>query len=283
VPEVERLVSQKTKIPVTKLTREETGLLLNLERKLHRRIIGQDQAIKAIADAVRRARTGLKEKNKPIASFLFAGPTGVGKTETAKALAEEFFSSEKVMIRLDMSEYQTTESVDRLLDFLPEAVRHQPYTLVLLDEIEKAQEKILNLFLQVLDDARLTDSTGRTVDFSNTIIIATTNARGELEDTFPLEFLNRFTAIITFSPLTKKEIEAIVTLKLNRLSQELKKQEVEISFPRSTVAKIAADGFSAKWGGRQVDRTIQKKISNVIAKKILEGKIKSRQPVEFNL
>lgn len=313
--DVEQLVTKKTKIPLTQLTQAEKTRLLNLEKKLHRRVIGQDQAIKAVADAIRRARTKLKDPNKPIASFLFSGPTGVGKTETAKTLAEEFFGSEKVMIRLDMSEYQNLDSLNRLIGAPPgsgddsggqltEAVRHQPYSLLLLDEIEKAHLKIVNLFLQVLDDARLTDSNGRVINFANTIIIATTNvgtreitarlgknpeetkvtatAMTALENYFAPEFLNRFTGIIVFKPLTGGETEAVVELKLKRLTKELEKQEIRVSFKKDLIKKIAAESFSTKWGGRQADRTIQEQVMNVIAKKILEGKLVKKQPVEFS-
>lgn len=284
IADVEKLISKKTKVPVTQLTQQETTLLLNLEKTLHQRVIGQDKAIKAIADAVRRARTGLKSNNKPIASFLFCGPTGVGKTETAKTLAQEFFGSERVMIRLDMSEYQTTESVDRLLELLTDAVRHQPYTLVLLDEIEKAHSKIINLFLQVLDDARLTDLSGKTADFSNTIIIATTNAGTtieEIETHFLPEFLNRFSGLIMFQTLNKNEVEEVIKLKLKTLSQELAKQEFIINFNQNLVKDLAKNSFSNKWGGRQIERTMQEKITNIIAQKILQGEIKKREAFNF--
>ena len=314
--EVERLVTKKTKIPLTRLTKEEAKTLLNLEKKIHKRVIDQDQAVGAMADAIRRARTKLKDPDKPIASFMFAGPTGVGKTETAKALAQEFFGSEKVMIRLDMSEYQNLDSLNRLIGAPPgrgadeggqltEAVRHQPYALVLLDEVEKSHPKILNLFLQVLDDARLTDSSGRTVDFANTIIIATSNAGTKellkaiaegrtdkqltetglkaLEEHFPPEFLNRFTGLIIFKPLGEKEIEAIVKLKLNKLVKELEKQEIKLIFDQDMVKKLTELGFSKKWGGRQVDRVIQEKVMNVIAQKMLKGEIKKKQQVSFSV
>ena len=230
--DIELLMTKKTKIPLATLTKEEADRLLNLEKKLHQRVIGQEPAIKAVADALRRARTKLKDPKKPIASFLFCGPTGVGKTETAKTLAQEFFGSEKTMIRLDMSEYQNQDSLDRLTGLLGDSVRQQPYALILLDEIEKAHEKILNVFLQIIDDARLTDATGRLADFSNTIIIATTNAK-DVEAQFAPEWLNRFTGIITFKNLTEPEIEAVVAIKLNQLVEELKKQEIEISFKKT--------------------------------------------------
>ncbi len=297
--DIRQLLTKKTKVPLNKLTGDDVKLLLNLEKKLHQRVIGQDKAITAIANAIRRARTGLKDQHKPIASFLFAGPTGVGKTETAKALAGEFFGSEKVMIRLDMSEFQNLDSLNRLIGSpggdtggqLTEAVRHQPYTLLLLDEIEKAHLKILNLFLQVLDEARLTDGTGRLVDFANTIIIATTNVGTSLKNNpkeaevlekieahFPPEWLNRFTGLIVFSPLSEKEVEAVVRLKLNKLSQGLLKQEIEISFDEAVIKQLSREGFSPKWGGRQVDRIIQESVANVIAEKILKGEVKKRQP-----
>ena len=304
---VQELLTKKTKVPVQAITKQETDLLLNLEKKLHQRVVGQDTAIVSIAEAIRRARTGLKDPKKPIASFMFAGPTGVGKTETAKTLAAEFFKSEKIMIRLDMSEFQNLDSLNRLIGAPPgdkvheggqltEAVRHQPYTLVLLDEIEKAHPKIVNLFLQVLDDARLTDSRGKIIDFSNTIIIATTNvgtrelskASGEtsakqaIEDHFPPEFLNRFTGLVIFKHLTEIEVEEIVKLKLDKLTQLLKKQEILIKFDVSVVKSLAKEGFSTKWGGRQVDRVIQEKVMNKIAKKILTKEIKKRELVRFD-
>jgi len=289
--DVRQLLTKKTKVPLNKLTGDDVNLLLNLEKKLHQRVIGQNQAIKAVSDALRRARTGLKDQHKPIASFLFAGPTGVGKTETAKTLAAEFFGSEKVMIRLDMSEFQTMESVDRLLELLTDAVDHQPYTLILLDEIEKAHAKIINLFLQVLDDARLTNLNGKTADFANTIIIATTNVGTSLKNNpkeavvlekieahFPPEWLNRFSGLIVFTPLSEKEAEAVMKLKLNQLSQKLLKQEIEISFAETVIKQLSREGFSTKWGGRQADRVIQEKVANLIAEKILKGEVKKRQP-----
>ena len=297
---VEELVSKKTNVPVTKLSLKEKKLLLNLEEKMHQRVIGQNKAIKAVANAIRRARTNLKNPNKPIASFMFAGPTGVGKTETAKTLASEFFGSENTMIRLDMSEYQTLDSINRLIGAPPgnraiseggqltESVRHQPYTLILLDEIEKAHKNIINLFLQVLDDARLTDSDGHIIDFSNTIIIATTNIgtreilNGEsgmkaIESHYSPEFLNRFTGLIVFNPLTKNEVEKIIRLKLIKLVNNLKNQGIKVGFSEKVIKSLASLSFSKKWGGRKADRIIQEKVMNTIATKILKNEIKKKQ------
>ena len=301
---VEKLVSKKTNVPVTRLSLEDKKLLLNLEDKLHKRVVGQDKAISAVANAVRRARTNLMSHDKPIASFMFAGPTGVGKTETAKTLAQEFFGSENTMIRLDMSEYQTLDSIGRLIGTstgknqasggqLTEAVKHQPYTLVLLDEIEKAHKNIVNVFLQVLDDARLTDSDGRVIDFSNTIIITTTNVGTReildgkdgmkaLEAYYSPELLNRFTGLIVFNSLTKLEIKKIVQLKLGKLVDSLKKQDIMIEFGDIVIDGLADLSFSEKWGGRQADRVIQEKVMDVIATKLLKGEIKKKQLFQIN-
>ena len=283
---VDKLIEQKTKIPVGKVDFKEKTKLLNLEASLHRQVIGQDRAIKAIADAVRRLRTQLKPVGKPIASFLFAGPTGVGKTETAKALANQFFGSSSLMIRIDMSEYQQADSINRLIgpppgskDYLSggqltEAVRHQPYAVVLLDEIEKADPKILNLFLQVFDEARLTDNQGKLVDFNNTIIIATTNVPPDkIETHFPPEWLNRFSEIIVFSALNLNQTEQVVKLKLEQLAQTLKTQEILVKFEPQLIKSLAKVGFSTKWGGRQIDRVIAEKVVNDISQKILKGEI----------
>lgn len=281
---IDRLVAEKTKVPMASFNQDEAKILLNLEAKLHQKIIGQEAAIKAIAQALRRARTQIKSLNKPIASFLFAGPTGVGKTETAKALTSEFFGNAKSMIRLDMSEYQTEDSADRLLDNLSLAIRQQPYALLLLDEIEKANRRILNLFLQVIDDARLTDTAGKTADFSNAFIIATTNVPPKkIKTDFAPEWLNRFTGIIVFKALNRIETEAVIKLKLAELTKNLQSQEIKINFEPNTAKKLALEAFSEEWGGREADRVIQNKVSNLIAEKILSGAIKKNLPYSFKL
>ena len=224
----------------------------------------------------------------------------MGKTETAKTLAAEWFGDENNMVRLDMSEFQKLDSLNRLIGApgsneggqLTEAIRHKPYSLLLLDEIEKAHPKILNLFLQVLDDARLTDGNGKKIDFNNTIIIATTNVgtslkesksedltKDKIEEFFRPEWLNRLTQIVVFKALTKLEVEKIVQLKLNKVSEELNKQEIKIKFDPKVVKEVSRLGFSAKWGGRQADRIIQEKVANRIAEKILKGELKKREAV----
>lgn len=305
--EIQEAVTDLTKIPVrTADSKKEKELLLNLEKELHKRVVGQDEALQEVSDALRRARTGLTEAGRLIASFLFVGPTGVGKTETAKSLSAVYFGSEKAMVRLDMSEYQTPDSINRLIGPPPgregyeeggqltEAVRRRPFTVILLDEIEKANKRILDVFLQLLDDARLTDGSGRTIDFSNTLVIATSNVGTrilveEYEEDFSKlkpkvttainkhfrpEFLNRFTDIIVFHPLTKEQIEEITKLNLNSLTKKLEKKEIKVSINDELVKKIAKQGFSKQWGARELRRVIQEEIEEKVAKKILEGKIK---------
>lgn len=306
--DVEEVVTEKTNIPVrTAESEKEKAILLNLEKELHKRVVGQEKAVVALADALRRARTGMAEEGRLLASFLFAGATGVGKTETAKALATVYFGSEKAMVRLDMSEFQTPDSINRLIGPPPgqpgfeqggqltEAVRRRPFTVILLDELEKANSRILDVFLQLLDDARLTDAAGRTIDFSNTILIATSNVgtrailkgaeEGETEDVlekkvlevihkkFRPEFLNRFTQIIVFQPLGKKQIDEITHLLLRNLKEKLEEKEIKIEFSDEIVKHLAEKGFSPSWGARELRRVIRSEVEEKIAKKILEGKI----------
>jgi len=310
--EVEEMVTDKTKIPVRAAeTQKEKTLLLNLEKSLHKRVVGQDEAIKGLADSLRRARVGLAEEGRLLASFLFAGATGVGKTETAKALAEVYFGSENAMVRLDLSEFQTADSLNRLIGPPPgmpgyaeggqltEAVRRRPFTVILLDEIEKANSKILDVFLQLLDDARLTDGSGRTIDFANTILIATTNVGtktlvedvqqgkpfaqlreqvlNNLRGHFRPEFLNRFTGIIVYRPLSQEQVKEIALLLLERVKQTMAAKEININFSKELVGELAAKGYSPIWGARELRRIIQDLVEEKLARMILEGKIKSGQ------
>jgi len=308
--DVMRVITEKTGIPLTNVSAGEAEKLLNLEKQLHRRVVGQQEAVKAVAAAIRRVRVGLKKENRPIGTFLFLGPTGVGKTELAKTLAEAYYGDERAMTRLDMSEYQTAASAEKLIGSsseggeagaggqLTEAVKRKPYSLVLLDELEKANKNVLNLFLQVFDDGRLTDSLGRTVDFTNTIIIATSNAGSKvvskicigeesssermiqmlepyLLNYFTPEFLNRFTAKVVFKSLSKKDIIAITKLQLSNLGQRLENaQGIILSVSDEAVDKIARLGYSSQYGARFLQRTIQEKIENIIATKFLKGEIK---------
>lgn len=302
------VVSEKTKIPLKQITQEEKEALLGLEEEIHRRIVNQDEAVAAVANALRRSRVGLKKEDRPIASFLFVGPTGVGKTETAQAVSAVYFGSEQAMIRLDMSEYQDAESLHRLLGAPPghrgaeeggqltEAVGGRPYTLLLLDEIEKAHPGIIDIFLQVLDEGRLTDSQGRTADFTNTIIVATSNvgtaliteeirkgkkleeiknqAMAELEKRFRHEFLNRFSRIVVYRPLTISEVEEIARILLADLSSRLAKKEIKLEVDPKLVVQLAQKGFDPEWGARPLRRLIEEEIESNLAKKILRGELK---------
>lgn len=300
---VEEVVHRKTDIPVGDMALEERDTLLHLETALHARVVGQDEAIAAIANAMRRSRSGIASEKKPIGSFLFLGPTGVGKTETAKALAAIYFGSEKRMIRFDMSEYQESDSLDRLIGrdtevgLLTTAITDNPFSLILLDEIEKAHPNILNLFLQVFDDGRLTDTLGRTVDFTNALIIATSNAGDEMiresigvtpketlqekvleylqtTGVFRPEFINRFDAIIMFRPLTSDQVEQIVGLMLTDLNRRLKDKGIAVAATAEVQRKIAAIGFNQEFGARPLRRAIQDKVENLIAMKLLSGEMK---------
>ena len=284
--DIAEVVSRWTGIPVSRMMQSEREKLLHLEDELHKRVIGQDEAIDAVCNAVRRSRAGLQDPKRPIASFIFLGTTGVGKTELAKALADYLFNDENMMTRIDMSEYQEKFSVTRLIGAPPgyvgydeggqltEAVRRKPYSVVLFDEIEKAHPDVFNTLLQVLDDGRLTDNKGRLVDFKNTIIIMTSNAtREQLTKLMRPEFLNRIDDIITFHSLTKEEIGKVVELQLKRVQSMLEQQGFKLHWTQETIDDLADLGYDPDFGARPVKRAIQDYVLNDLSRKILEGKI----------
>ena len=283
--EIAEVVSRWSGIPVNKLVEGEREKLMRLGESLHRRVIGQDKAVDAVADAVLRSRAGIKNRNRPIGAFLFLGPTGVGKTELAKALAQELFDDENAMVRLDMSEYMEKFAVSRLVGAPPgyvgfedggqltEAVRRKQFSVVLLDEIEKAHPDVFNLLLQVLDDGRLTDSHGRTVSFKNTVVIMTSNARREeLAGIFRPEFLNRLDEIIQFDSLTEAEIGQIVKLQLNDFAKRLAEQNFTLELDDKAMAVLVRDGYDPAFGARPVKRAIQRDLETPIAKAIVSGR-----------
>ena len=311
-----QIISQRTKIPAGEIQKAEREKLLNLEDFIHRRVVNQEEAVNALADAMRRARAGVTGIERPIGTFLFLGPTGVGKTETSKALAESYFGSEKRMIRLDMSEYQNIDSIDRLIGssdgtiqgLLTNAIRENPFSLILLDEIEKAHSKILNLFLQVLDEGRLTDSLGRAVSFRNSIIIGTSNAGAEFirqyvekkagyaysfftkeltehllsKGVFRPEFLNRFDAAIVFKPLTHEHLVEVAIMMLQRLNKRLVDGKgIQFLVTKELAEKIAKLGYLPEFGARPMNRIIQDRIENKIAMKILTGDLRRGDVIEI--
>jgi ATP-dependent Clp protease ATP-binding subunit ClpB len=279
------VVARWTGIPVDRLLEGETEKLVHMEERLHQRVIGQDVAVEAIANAMRRARTGLQDPNRPIGSFVFLGPTGVGKTELARALAEFMFDDERAMVRLDMSEYQERHTVARLLGAPPgyigydeggqltEAVRRRPYSVVLLDEIEKAHSEVFDVLLQVLDDGRLTDGHGRTVDFRNTVLVMTSNIRSEeqLRDHFRPEFLNRVDEIVVFQLLSREQIAEIVELQLQRLRERLAERRIALELTDEAKQLIADTGWDPAYGARPLKRAIQRLVENPLALRLLEG------------
>lgn len=317
--DIAKIVSEWTGIPVVQLTKEESERLLNMENVLHERVIGQSEAVTAIAKAIRRGRVGLKDPKRPVGSFIFLGPTGVGKTELCKALAEAMFGDENAMLRLDMSEYMEKHTVSKLIGSPPgyvgfeeggqltEKVRRKPYSVVLFDEIEKAHPDVFNMLLQILEDGRLTDSQGRTVDFKNTIIIMTSNVgarlitekqsslgfnsenenaeesekkdikelvTGELRKVFRPEFLNRVDDIIVFNKLNKEEIKQIAVKMLKTLENRLDKMNIKISFTDNAISEIADKGFDESYGARPLRRAIQNEIEDPLSEQMLEGKVK---------
>lgn len=303
--DIAEVVSRWTGIPVTRMMQSEKDKLLHLEEELHKRVVGQDEAIQAVSDAVRRSRAGLQDPKRPIASFIFLGTTGVGKTELAKALADYLFNDESLLTRIDMSEYQEKFSVTRLIGAPPgyvgydeggqltEAVRRKPYSVVLFDEIEKAHPDIFNTLLQVLDDGRLTDSKGRVVNFKNTIIIMTSNltndqlygrqpivdGNGMVKPPIRPEFLNRIDDIINFSMLSKDEIASVVRLQMDRVADMLHTQGFTLKVTDSAIATLAEAGFDPDFGARPVKRAIQRDVLNALSKQLLAGTVTHEKPV----
>ena len=308
--DIAEVIGLKTGIPATTISEDESTKLLRLEEEMHKRVVGQSEAVALVANALRRARAEIRSQNRPIANFLFLGPTGVGKTELAKTIAEVYFGHENRMIRVDMSEYQDKSGVYRLIGqpgsqgtgLLTEAVREKPFSLILLDELEKADANILNLFLQVFDDGRLTDSVGRVIDFTNTIIIATSNAgtkyvqeeirahktvseiregliRRELQQYYRPEFLNRFDGIIVFKPLTRDEIKTIASYMLKRVAKDLEKRGVELRVEESALDALAEVGFDPEFGARPMRRAIQEYVEDKLASMILGGELQRRDTV----
>jgi ATP-dependent Clp protease ATP-binding subunit ClpB len=316
--EIAAVVSRETGIPVAKLVQGERQKLLHLGDSLHQRVVGQDQAVTAVTDAVLRSRAGLQDPNRPLGSFLFLGPTGVGKTELAKALAENLFDSESHMVRIDMSEYMEKSSVSRLVGAAPgyvgyeeggqltEAVRRNPYSIVLLDEVEKAHSDVFNILLQVLDDGRLTDGQGRTVDFKNTIIIMTSNLGSEIllngvddqgqisaesqaqvrqliQTKFKPEFLNRIDDIIMFTPLSLSDVQAIVVKLLQQLEQRLSNQEITLTISDSAKQWLAKQGYDPAFGARPLRRFITREVETPLAKEIIAGRVAPHTTININL
>ena len=284
--DIAEIVARWTGIPVNRMLESEKEKLLRMEEALHKRVVGQDKAIAAVSDAVRRSRAGLSNEHRPIGSFLFLGSTGVGKTELAKALAEFLFNDETMMTRIDMSEYQESHTVSRLIGAPPgyvgydeggqltEAVRRKPYSVVLLDEIEKAHSDVFNILLQVLDDGRLTDNKGRTVDFKNTILIMTSNLKEEdLRLRMRPEFLNRIDEIVVFDSLNRDDIREIVRIQMDILRRKLEEDNVALTFTRAFEDDMVENGYDPEYGARPVKRLIQRELVNQLAREILEGRI----------
>ena len=291
--DIAEVVARWTGIPVNRMLESEKEKLLRMEEELHKRVVGQDEAIDAVSDAVRRSRAGLSNENRPIGSFLFLGTTGVGKTELAKALAAFLFNDESMMTRIDMSEYQERHTVSRLIGAPPgyvgyeeggqlsEAVRRKPYSVVLLDEIEKAHTDVFNILLQVLDDGRLTDNKGRTVDFKNTILIMTSNlTMEELKERMRPEFLNRIDEIINFRGLTKEDLHEIVKIQMSALQKKLSDENVELSYTKAFEDLMVEQGYDEAYGARPVKRLIQRELVNRLAKAVLEGSIRKDSVIE---
>jgi len=310
--DIAQVISEITKIPTTKLSKDEGKELLDLEKKIHERMVDQEEAVSMVSNSLRRARANLREGTRPIANFLFAGPTGVGKTELAKAVSQIYFGSESYMIRLDMSEYQHPSSIVKMIGsadgvqgYLTEKVRRSPYSMILLDELEKAHPDILNLFLQVMDDGRLTDGQGRTIDFTNSIIIATSNAGAlyiqkevvagtpietikerlineHLNQVMRPELINRFDGVVVFKPLSLLDVENITILLLKKTEKLLEEKGIGLKVDQKAISILATEGFDPKFGARPLRRLLQDKIDNQIANKILSEKLARRDTVFIN-
>jgi ATP-dependent Clp protease ATP-binding subunit ClpB len=294
--DIAAVVASWTGIPVSRLLEGEVEKLIHMEERLHQRVVGQDEAVEAVSNALRRARSGLQDPNRPIGSFVFLGPTGVGKTELARALAEFMFDDERAMVRLDMSEYQERHTVARLVGAPPgyvgyeeggqltEAVRRRPYAVLLLDEIEKAHPEVFNTLLQLLDDGRLTDGQGRTVDFRNTVVIMTSNIRSpeELRERFRPEFLNRIDEVVLFEPLTREQLAEIVELQLRRLRGRLAERRVELELSDAATELIAEAGWDPAYGARPLKRAIQRMLENPLALELLEARFSEGDTVRVD-
>ena len=322
--DIATLISEWTGVPVSRMLEEETKRLTRMESELHRRVIGQEQAVTALSDAIRRARAGLKDPARPIGSFIFLGPTGVGKTELARALAEFLFGDEEAMIRLDMSEYSERHEVSRLVGAPPgyigyddggqltELVRRRPYRVILFDEIEKAHPDVFNMFLQILEDGRLTDGHGRTVDFRNTVIIMTSNLGTEvlqresigllrrtggaqafqdlqrsvdqaLKKAFRPEFINRIDEIIVFEPLSREQILQIVNLMVTEVQKRLEERSLRITLTDAALEWLAKVGYDPSFGARPLRRAVQRHVENVLAREILEGRFSEGDDITVDL
>lgn len=314
--EIAEILARWTGIPVSRMLESEREKLLRMEQQLHQRVIGQDEAVVAVSNAIRRSRAGLSDPNRPIGSFMFLGPTGVGKTELCKALANFMFDSDDAMVRIDMSEFMEKHAVSRLVGappgyvgyeeggYLTEAVRRRPYSVILLDEVEKAHPDVFNILLQVLDDGRLTDGQGRTVDFRNTVIIMTSNLGSDLiqerfgtigysemkdmvmevvSHSFRPEFINRIDEVVVFHPLGKEHITNIANIQLGRLYKRLEEHGYEVSATPAALEKIGEAGFDPIFGARPLKRAIQQEIENPLAQEILSGKLIPGKPVVLDV
>jgi ATP-dependent Clp protease ATP-binding subunit ClpB len=293
---VAAVVASWTGVPVSRLLEGEVEKLIHMEERLHRRVVGQDAAVEAVSNALRRARSGLQDPNRPIGSFIFLGPTGVGKTEVARALAEFMFDDERALVRLDMSEYQERHTVARLVGAPPgyvgyeeggqltEAVRRRPYAVLLLDEIEKAHTEVFDVLLQLLDDGRLTDGRGRTVDFRNTVVIMTSNIRSpdELRERFRPEFLNRVDEVVVFERLTREQLGEIVELQLDRLRARLAERGIELEVTDAGRELVAEAGWDPAYGARPLKRAIQQLLENPLARELLEGRFSEGDTVRVD-